>query len=789
MNPGRPCTLMLTALVCTLAVHGQTTPTTGSVRGLVRTKKGGPVKAAKVTVRQPGTGLEQSVETATDGSFTLGLLAEGTYELTVTASGLQTVKDAALPVAGGQALTRNFSLDAEAQAVVEVVFDSLSEPLSFTQLITAKDNTELQNLSTALGNDPFRAVQNLPGVTASDDFYGQFAVRGAGPRHIGVVIDGVLVDQPVHGFTDQGDLGSVSIINGNAVETMALMSGAYSAKFGGRTGATLDVETRDGARDKTATRVDADMLSLSATTEGPLGKEGRGSYFVSARQSYLQYLTSKLQASGVSMGYGDLDLKFVYDLAEHHRLSFTTLLGYSKASRDSVPPGYQSESYLSRGFGRQDLSTLRWTWNLSPATTSQAQVFWTRDTQTQHNPNDRLLLDSTSSQVGLKETVTHELSAWQSLEAGLSARRLSSQLYETSLWNYTAGTLAPALLPVANFSQSSSETGVYLQDTLRLLGERLKVRLAGRWDHAGATGETVFQPRFDATFSVLPKTQVAFALGQYAQLPTADNLYGKFGTSGLKAEKATTSAVSLDHLFSDHWRLHVELYNRSERNVIYSPETQFRLRANGAYALPKLGAVLTNSLEGSSRGLEVMLQGRSTNGLSGWVSFSRNFTQYRQPETGQSFWGDYDQRNTLTAYCSYRLSDTLSLSANGRYGSGTPVPGYVTAMDGSLPTGPGGSGPSGGGSGSATLLPFALAATPNGSRIPSYQRIDLRLNKVFNRDRYKLTVKFEIDNILNHNNWRYYDYQYPVAGTGTNVLVTRNTTMPRLPVVGVSVQF
>ena len=513
MNPRRSCTFILSVLVCTLAAHGQTAQTTGSVLGVIRTKKGGAVKAAKVTVRQPGTGLEQAVETAADGSYALSLLAEGTYELTVTASGLQTVRDATLQVMSGQALTRNFSLDVEAQAVVEVVFDSLSEPLSFQQLITAKDNTELQNLSTALGNDPFRAVQNLPGVTASDDFYGQFAVRGAGPRHIGVVIDGVLVDQPVHGFTDQGDLGSVSIINGNAVETMALMSGAYSAKYGGRTGATLDVETRDGARDKTATRVDADMLSLSATTEGPLGKEGRGSYFVSARQSYLQYLTSKLQASGVSMGYGDLDLKFVYDLAENHRLSFTTLLGYSKASRDTVPPGYQSESYLSRGFGRQDLSTLRWTWNLSPATTSQAQVFWTRDAQTQHNPSDRLLLDTSSSQVGLKETVTHELSAWQSLEAGLSARRLSSQLYETSLWNYTTGTLAPALLPVANFSQSSAETGVYLQDTLRLLGERLKVRLAGRWDHSGATGETVFQPRVDATFSVLPKTQVAIALG------------------------------------------------------------------------------------------------------------------------------------------------------------------------------------------------------------------------------------------------------------------------------------
>lgn len=789
MNPRMPCTLMLSALVCTLAAHAQTAQATGSVRGVVRAKKGGAVKAAKVTVRNPGTGFEQSVETTTDGSYEFSLLPEGTYELNVSASGLQSAKDPRLEVTLGQTLARNFSLDAEAQAVVEVVFDSLSEPLSFQQLITAKDNTELQNLSTALGNDPFRAVQNLPGVTASDDFYGQFAVRGAGPRHIGVVIDGVLVDQPVHGFTDQGDLGSVSIINGTAVETMSLMSGAYPAKFGGRTGATLEVETRDGSRDKTSTRVDADMLSLSATTEGPLGKEGRGSYFVSARQSYLQYLTSKLQASGVSMGYGDLDLKFAYDLAENHHLSFTTMLGYSKASRDTVPPGYQSESYLSRGFGRQDLSTLRWTWNLTPATTSQAQVFWTRDSQNQHNPSDAVLLDTTSSQTGLKETITHDLSAWQSLEAGISARKLSTQLYETSIWNFTAGTLAPALLPVANFSQSSSETGAYLQDTLRLLGERLKVRLAGRWDHSGATGETVFQPRIDATFNFLPKTQVAVALGQYAQFPTLDNLYGKFGTPGLKAEKATTSAVSLDHLFSDHWRLHLELYNRKERNVIYSPETQFRLLANGSYALPKTGPVLTNSLEGYSRGLEVMLQGRSTNGLSGWVSFSRNFTQYRQPETSQSFWGDYDQRNTLTAYCSYRLSDTLSLSANGRYGSGTPVTGYLSSIDTSSLQNTGGSGPNGGGSGSGTLLPFTLAATPNGARVPSYQRLDLRVNKVFNRDRYKLTVKFEIDNILNHNNWRYYDYQYPVPGTGTNVLVSRNTTMPRLPVVGVSVQF
>jgi outer membrane cobalamin receptor len=71
----------------------------------------------------------------------------------------------------------------------------------------------------------------------------------------------------------------------------------------------------------------------------------------------------------------------------------------------------------------------------------------------------------------------------------------------------------------------------------------------------------------------------------------------------------------------------------------------------------------------------------------------------------------------------------------------------------------------------------------------SYQRVDLRVNKVIYDARYKLTLKAEIANLLGHDNWRYYDYVYPAAGAQKTVLVTRNTTMPRLPTVGLSLEF
>ncbi len=773
---------MLSLLVCTHAALAQAAPV-ATLRGtVIDFKTHEPMSRVKVMV----VGTEREVLTNAQGRFELTQLPPGTVVLLLATVGYGVAKQT-VALAPSQVLELTVPLGAEAVKptasdthkldTVTITGQSRVRTALAQASVHEIGNTDLQNLSTVLANDPLRAVQNLPGVTANQDFYGQFAVRGAPSSKVGVQVDGVLLDNAFHGFTDQGDLGSVSLVNGTLVDSTTLFSGAPPARFGGRLGGALQIETREGSRDERHTRIDVDTLSVSATTEGPIGDDRRGSYLVSARKSFLQYLMSSLKVDSSTLGYSDLDFKLDYALTASDKISLTTVLGGSDVTRKAQPGMAQSRDFLTQGTGTQAFSTLRWTSVLSPQTTSRAQAFWTLDDQSQRNQDSDLLQSRRTSQFGVREELTHRLSEQHTLEGGVSLLRRSTSLQENTLWNYQTGTLSTLLVPAAEFARSATETSVHLQDTFSALDARLKLKAGARVDRSSATGQSVFLPRLDAIFTVQPGTQLSAALGQTAQFASMDQLYGKFGTPGLKAERATTAALALEQTLGDRWGLRAEVYERRESQVIDSPSTHFRLTSDGSYAVPQAGAVLTNDLKGYARGVELLLQRQSVNGFSGWLSVSRSSNRYTPGDGGTPFWGDQDQRTAVAAYGSYRWSNSLSFSATARYGSGTPVPGYLGSAGTSV------------GEQGETRLAYDLASSRNTQRMDSYQRLDLRVNKVIYGARYKLTLKAELANVLGHDNWRYYDTIYPAVGAPQKVQVTRNTTMPRLPTVGLSLEY
>ena len=62
----------------------------GTILGTVTDPSGAVIAAAKVTVKNTGTGLERTTETSADGSYSLPELPIGTYMVTVTQAGFQT---------------------------------------------------------------------------------------------------------------------------------------------------------------------------------------------------------------------------------------------------------------------------------------------------------------------------------------------------------------------------------------------------------------------------------------------------------------------------------------------------------------------------------------------------------------------------------------------------------------------------------------------------------------------------------------------------------------------------
>jgi hypothetical protein len=640
------------------------------------------------------------------------------------------------------------------------------------------NSTEIRNLSTVLADDPFRAVHNLPGVTAAQDFYADFAVRGADLTHIGVFFDGVLVDRPFHSLRDEGDLGSLSILNGDLIESTSLMSGAFPARYGDRTGAVLDVDTRDGGRDRIATRFSVGFLGASLTSEGPLGRSKKGSWLVSARKSYLQYLLKRLNVrDGLNLGYEDAEGKLSYDLTEHHKLSLTAFWGGGQVQRDVPTVFNEQDNYFTHGHSRGDLASVRWSWIASSTTLLQTQASWNDDSERDRNAKDQQIIDTESRQYAFRSDLTRQFGSWNRFEAGVSERRIDERYQEMSLWNYGARTLETYLVQVANFSRSAWQPGGYVEDAVDLLGHRVTLQVGGRWDSFSASRQSVLLPRAAVIFAPVAKTRLTVSAGQYAQFPSLQNLHGEFGTPGLRAARATHEVVSVEQFLTGKLRIHAEAYNRQEHEVVYSPQTEFRLLSDGSVAFPQPGPVLRNALDGYSRGIEISVQRRSANRFSGWVTYSRSYTKYWQPGTRLNFWGDFDQRNTFTAYGSSRLTPTVNLSGSVRYGSGYPLTGYIQGpLDFNL--------------GPTDLLPFHLTAAPNQTRAPAYQSVDCRLSKAVVSARYKATIYVEAANLLNHTNWRYYYYLVPPTVQYLGLVGRyRDKTMPFLPAAGITLEF
>src|ERR1700723_1498272 len=172
-------------LVCVLflfAVRAQAQATLGSINGTVTDKSGAVVQGAAVKVRNTGTNLEQTIDTKSDGSFSIVDLQIGNYSVTFSKDGFKTVVFSEILVRGALTTTVNASL------VVGQV--SATVTVEGTPLMNQTDTTNGYTLGSdlvediPLGTGSFTQLAILaPGVNA-DLLSGQGAGAGMGNQAI-----------------------------------------------------------------------------------------------------------------------------------------------------------------------------------------------------------------------------------------------------------------------------------------------------------------------------------------------------------------------------------------------------------------------------------------------------------------------------------------------------------------------------------------------------------------------------------------------------------------------------
>jgi hypothetical protein len=206
-------------------------------------------------------------------------------------------------------------------------------------------------------------------------------------------------------------------------------------------------------------------------------------------------------------------------------------------------------------------------------------------------------------------------------------------------------------------------------------------------------------------------------------------------------------------------------YNREERGLIDLPGQYFQV-VNGLLRAPSATSPFDNRLDGSSRGIEVMLQRRSPDALSGWIAYSFGRTRYTDRVTGDTFDGDFDQRHTLSVFGRYRVSDRTSVNARWRFGSNRPILGYLASPAEGI---------------------YVVGASRNRLRVPEYSRLDVRADRTYTWGTRRFTLFGEVINVLNHENLRQVP---PLIDRRTGrAFEPLDVMFPIVPSVGVTLEF
>jgi hypothetical protein len=605
-----------------------------------------------------------------------------------------------------------------------------------------------------LANDPLRAVQMLPAVAAGDDFRSEFAIRGAGLAQMSFTFEGISTPFLLHTVQQVHDSGSVAMVNGDVLEEISVSNGSYPQRYGNRTGAEIGFRMREGSRDKLHSRVAASAIDASTVVEGPLGSSRQGSWIATVRKSYLDLVVDRLYPDqNISFGFLDAQAKLAYDVNARHHLQVATTAGRSRLERR---PDTLGASALRDATNRSIVSVLTWRYLASDrlAVDQRAAIV---DNVFANDSRDGAELDGGSARDGLyRADATFAASSGVLVEGGGEIRRSTATEREQRL-------VAGRFQSRENVDGSATSTSLYVQARIgSASGATLTPGV--RVDRRTLTETTTASPWVQALVPITPSISVRAGGGIYRQEPTFTQVLGLRGTPSLDLERAAHADVGVEGRIGSSARWQVTAYDREDRDMVRLPDGENRV-VNNVFVPASLTSRYRNALDGHARGVEWLVQRQTPNGFSGWASYALGVVRYHDRTTGEDFWGDYDQRHTVNVYANYRASDRVSFSARFRAGSNFPTTGYWTERDGA----------------------YFQSTDRNTLRIPSYARLDARMNRTFTWDQKRLTLFLEAINVLNRRNVR---FQLPSVNRRTFEADKIFAGMaPLIPSVGILLEF
>ncbi len=231
-----------------------------TLSGLVTDDQGGPVANATIGVKNAGTGVVREVTSNSDGIYSAPNLLPGEYEVTVTATGFQTLteKGITLTVGGQQSLNLVMKVGALSQTVevnaaipdIQTTSSTVSSTVDSTTIrelpLNGRDWTSLATLEPGVSSIPNQVGTGFSANKGNRGFGNQLSNDGHRANENTYRVNGISIND-----YSNGSPGGASGLNlgVDGIQEFSVLTSNYTAEYGRTSGAVINAITKSGVND------------------------------------------------------------------------------------------------------------------------------------------------------------------------------------------------------------------------------------------------------------------------------------------------------------------------------------------------------------------------------------------------------------------------------------------------------------------------------------------------------------------------------------------------------------
>ncbi|NLT51244.1 MAG: TonB-dependent receptor [Ignavibacteria bacterium] len=661
--------------------------------------------------------------------------------------------------------------------------------------------------------DVFRSIQSLPGLSVNNELSAKFNVRGGNYDENLVLVNSTQVYEPFH--LKEAENASVGIFNLDLMKKVNLITGGFSAEYGDRLSSVLNIEYRDGDKEKHKGTVSFSLLNIDGLAEGPITENL--TYLVGFRQSYLKYVMNIMSFEEyIKPDFYDVQGVLTYSFSPVDKLQFKFIHAGDNFKYDPDWE-YKNPVNFTRNWYNQtvDLTQKSWDYDHNESSYYSSLFDLKASVALSHNA----FLNSTLSYYEQKDKEADTYLEWYRLSGTGSDQFFYnsdySQYYENRLNIKTAE--VKSVLDLKATPYYDIKTGFsfihidYLQDRIdkefQIINENIQAFPSVRVDTINYGGpetesirtgsyklagfaENIFQisddflvnagirteyfeinrdltcsPRLSASYKAGNSTTIRAAWGHYYQSPIYNQLaYAAASDTNTQSQMAVHYNLGIEHLIQDE--------NNPLRNIKLKADFFYKkysdLISSKRDAFGRLTYSRKNDSKAYAAGMDLYAS-LKYDWYSGWISYGLLFAKEDNLYDNIGYFPRYsDQRHTISFVNDFDIGKQWNLNLRFTYGSGfafTPRESIYNSEE--------------------NKYRWQDKET-NSGRLPAYKRIDFKISKSFNMFGMLSSAYLDISNVANFKNVYGYEYEYDNYGLPE---IEEVELWPIIPSIGFKINF